>query len=302
MRRKRERYYSIWILSEGGGKIKKIRISERTAKFLKWTSFSIVVVFISCMITFIWGLPKIKDYGALKNKNYAYQNAIKNSLLQIDEIYKYLSDLKLLEKKIRITADIEGGNTALSLGTGGTGKEESESITPDTKALLAYKLEREISILKNEIINTKSNYEVLLSSVEEKSNYIRSIPLLWPVRGWVTSEFGFRWTPMLDTYRFHQGIDIATRIGAPIIAPADGTVTFTGWEGTYGKTIFIDHGYGISTRYAHLSEIYVSPGQRVKRWEAIGTVGDSGITTGPHLHYEIIINGVPVNPRDYLID
>jgi len=301
LKKKRERYYSIWIFSEGGGKVKKIRISEKMAKYLKWASITVAGIFFSCSIIFIWGLPKIREHATLKKEKFVYQNVIKNSLAQIDEIYKYISELKLLEKKIRVTAEIEGGNTAGASGTGGS-EEEMDGINFDNKALLTAKLEREMSKLKSEIINTKKNYEQLLPAIEEKSNYMRSIPLLWPVRGWVTSEFGFRWSPVLETYRFHQGIDIATRIGTPIIAPADGRVVFSGWEGTYGKTILINHGYGILTKYAHLSESYVSEGQMVKRWEVIGAVGESGITTGPHLHYEILINGVPVNPRDYLID
>ncbi len=299
MKKNKEKYYAIWFFSEGGGKIKKIRISEKMAKFLKWTFISGGVLFLSCIIIFIWGLPKIKGYGTLKSEKFRYQNVIKNSLAQIDEIYMYISELKLLEKKLRIIADIEGGNNTALLGTGGTG-EETESA--EEKVLLASKLERELSMLKNELINTKKDYEQILPILEEKSNYMRSLPILWPVRGWVTSEFGFRWTPTLETHRFHQGIDIATRTGTPVIAPADGIITFAGWEGTYGKTVLIDHGYGIVTRYAHLSEIYVNAGDRIKRWEAIGTVGDTGITTGPHLHYEIIINGAPVNPRDYLVD
>jgi murein DD-endopeptidase MepM/ murein hydrolase activator NlpD len=300
LKKKKEKYYAIWIFSEGGGKIKKIRISERMAKFLKWTSLSIGGLFFFCLIIFIWGFPKIKEHGTLKKENYIYQNVLKNSLVQIDEIYKYISELKLLEKKIRLTADIEGGNITSS-ATGGNDEEIGDE-TPENKILLSSKLERELSILKSEIQNTKRNYEELLPAIEEKRDYMRSIPLLWPVRGWVTSEFGFRFSPMVETYRFHQGIDIATRPGTPIIAPADGRVVFAGWEGTYGKTILINHGYGIVTRYAHLSEMYVSEGQMVKRWEVIGTVGDTGITTGPHLHYEVIVNGVPVNPRDYLID
>lgn len=302
MRRKAEKYYAIWIFSEGGGKVKKIRISEKMAKFLKWVSISGAGIFFSCLVIFIWGLPKIKEHATLKKEKMFYQNVIKNSLTQIDEIYKYISELKLLEKKIRVTADIEGGSNVVPFGTGGTEEENIEDINSENKPLLASKLEREISILKTEIINTKRNYEELLPSVEEKRDYMRSVPLLWPVRGWVTSEFGFRFSPVLETHRFHQGIDIATRPGTPIIAPADGRVVFAGWEGTYGKTVLINHGYGIVTRYAHLSEIYVSEGQMLKRWEVIGTVGDTGITTGPHLHYEVIVNGVPVNPRDYLID
>ena len=125
-------------------------------------------------------------------------------------------------------------------------------------------------------------------------------PNLWPVEGQVTGSFGERIDPFNGEGAFHSGVDIGSSYGHPIVAPADGFVTLTDTMGGYGRTIMIDHGNGISTRYGHLSGFAVTSGQHVQRGEVIGYVGASGRSTGPHLHYEVRINDTPVNPYKYL--
>src|SRR6202008_3866173 len=125
-------------------------------------------------------------------------------------------------------------------------------------------------------------------------------PNLWPVEGQVTGSFGERIDPFNGEGAFHSGVDIGSSYGAHIIAPADGMVTVTETMGGYGKTIMIDHGNGISTRYGHLSGFAVTAGQHVQRGAVIGYLGESGRSTGPHLHYEVRINDTPVNPYKYL--
>ena len=125
-------------------------------------------------------------------------------------------------------------------------------------------------------------------------------PNLWPVQGTVTGSFGEREDPFNGEGAFHSGVDISTDYGHPVIAPADGIVTEADMMSGYGRMIQIDHGRGISTRYGHLSAFAVTPGQRVHRGDVIGFVGQSGRSTGPHLHYEVRINNTPVNPSKYL--
>ena len=123
---------------------------------------------------------------------------------------------------------------------------------------------------------------------------------IWPAQGPVVSPFGMRWHPILGGYRMHTGIDIAAPYGAPIVASDDGVVLFVGWYGGYGNTVIVDHGGGYSTLYAHCSSILVSQGQAVQRGQAIARVGATGYATGPHLHFEIRVNGVPINPMTRL--
>ncbi len=153
----------------------------------------------------------------------------------------------------------------------------------------------------------KSNAKLRIENYREIKNYIatqRSLlaakPNSWPVRGWITSRFGPRKSPFFTTITNHEGIDIANEEGSSIKAPADGVVTFSGWQGSYGKLIVIDHGYGYSTRYGHMSRLLVNVGQRVRRGQVIGFMGSTGRSTASHLHFEIRVNGVPVNPLKYL--
>ena len=127
-----------------------------------------------------------------------------------------------------------------------------------------------------------------------------SAPNLWPVEGLITGSFGERIDPFNGEGAFHSGVDISASVGSSVVAPADGVVTFADFLGGYGRAIMVDHGHGISTRYGHLSSFAVTAGQYIHRGDTIGYVGLSGRSTGPHLHYEVRINDVPVNPHKYL--
>lgn len=135
---------------------------------------------------------------------------------------------------------------------------------------------------------------------EQQKNRVYSGELIWPVSGIVTSGFGMRLHPILGTYRMHTGIDIAASLGTPVKAAQSGTVIMAGVLGGYGNCIIIDHGAGLSTLYAHLNTINVSAGSIVTRGSIIGTVGSTGLSTGPHLHFEVRVNGEPRDPLNYL--
>lgn len=146
-------------------------------------------------------------------------------------------------------------------------------------------------------------------SIRQLETYLRrhrvrlaSTPSIWPSRGWITSTFGMRIDPYTGKNSIHRGIDIANQIGTPVIAPASGVVTFAGHKSGYGKLLIIDHGYGIRTRHAHLSEIAITVGDRVDRGVRIGKIGSSGRSTGPHLHYEVEVYGVNENPMNYILE
>ncbi len=141
-----------------------------------------------------------------------------------------------------------------------------------------------------------------LTNNSTTADWIRanSAPNLWPVEGQITASFGERIDPFNGEGAFHSGVDISAVVGSPVIAPADGSVTFADFLGGYGRAIMVDHGHGITTRYGHLSSFAVTAGQFIHRGDTIGYVGSSGRSTGPHLHYEVRINDAPVNPYKYL--
>jgi murein DD-endopeptidase MepM/ murein hydrolase activator NlpD len=142
----------------------------------------------------------------------------------------------------------------------------------------------------------------LWESLSERQSLLNATPNIRPAKGWFTSRFGYRVSPFTGRPALHAGLDIAAAPGAPVYAPADGVVTFAGYDEGYGKMITIDHGYGVTTRFGHNAQIYVQVGQKVSRWDVISSVGNTGRSTGPHVHYEVRVNGVPRDPALYILD
>lgn len=142
----------------------------------------------------------------------------------------------------------------------------------------------------------------LWETLSERQSLLNATPNIRPAKGWFTSKFGYRVSPFTGRPALHTGLDIAAAPGSPVYAPADGIVTFAGYDEGYGKMITVDHGYGVSTRFGHNAQIYVQVGQKVSRWDVIASVGNTGRSTGPHLHYEVRVNGVPRDPAIYILD
>ncbi len=154
--------------------------------------------------------------------------------------------------------------------------------------------------IKNILNFQFNNIEKCKKKFNEKDALTKATPSIWPTFGYMTAGFGERLHPVYGKKEFHRGIDIANHPGTSVYAAAYGRIEFAGWKDGYGYTIIIDHGYGYKTKYAHLKNIYVKVGTYVRRGELIGTIGSTGLTTGPHLHYEVLVTDKPVNPWGYL--
>jgi len=142
----------------------------------------------------------------------------------------------------------------------------------------------------------------LLKQLEDKRHGLASMPSIWPVRGWLTSRFGARISPFTGRRHHHGGIDISAAAGTPIHAPARGRVVSVGSRGPLGNSFSVDHGYGVKTMYGHNAEIFVNTGDRVERGQLIASVGNTGRSTGPHLHYVVQVGGKSRDPLDYIFD
>jgi len=158
----------------------------------------------------------------------------------------------------------------------------------------------ESSALKKRMENLDTSFDRLEQAWGERLKVLASTPSLAPVSGFFSDGFGWRRDPIDGSREFHKGVDIVAPNGTPVRASADGLVTAAGRMAGYGSMIHLAHGYGMGTRYGHLSRLMVTPGQRVKRGDVIGLVGSTGRSTGPHLHYEVFRTGVQVDPRKYL--
>jgi len=163
---------------------------------------------------------------------------------------------------------------------------------------------QQLDALRNSAMNGTASVGISMGEGRDSSlrDWMRlaAAPTLWPVVGRISGSFGERIDPFSGEGAFHRGVDISSDYGARIIAPADGVVRFADFMNGYGRTVLIDHGNGVSTLYGHMSGFAVTPGQLVRRGDAVGYVGQSGRSTGPHLHYEVRIFNTPVNPSKYL--
>ena len=230
---------------------------------------------------------------------------IKTFAADINSLKLKLVGLKSFEKKIRNIADIEENNNPENLfGVGGSIPEDLDTQIPITEKpnSLIREMHEQTQQFNLAAINQKKSFESLFNNLENQRNLLASTPAIRPTSGWISSKFGYRTSPFTGLREFHKGLDIATRTGTPIVATADGVVTFAGAKALIGKVIVIDHGHGMITRYAHLHKALKKRGDAVKRGDTIALVGNTGRTTGSHLHYEVHLNGLPVNPEKYILN
>jgi len=160
--------------------------------------------------------------------------------------------------------------------------------------------DRTFGVLKGVLGAIENRLAFVRTKVEGEQALARATPTIWPLAGWLSSGFGNRRDPIDGTRDFHPGLDIAANKGTPVRATADGTITSAAYSGNYGNAVLVEHGFGISTRFGHLSQFAVRDGQQVTRGDILGYVGSTGRVTGSHLHYEILLNGRPINPLQML--
>jgi murein DD-endopeptidase MepM/ murein hydrolase activator NlpD len=172
-------------------------------------------------------------------------------------------------------------------------KKTAEGLLTTTEEMI----ENLVLQIENQNANAPERKE--LADIASPAPFAESVPGIRPIDGPITSEFGMRVHPIRRTTLFHAGVDISASPGTKVLATGDGIVSFAGWDGGYGQKVSILHGYGFKTTYAHLSKALVREGQRIKRGDIIALTGNSGLSTGPHLHYEVQKNGVSVNPMAY---
>src|SRR5690606_10142966 len=213
-----------------------------------------------------------------------------------DEKYRLLAGLDPIDEDVR-KAGIGGPGTATLTGS------ELYRISPE-KGELAFSTAYDLNAMIRRAELLAQSWSEATSALEAEHERLASVPSIQPAVGYVSSAFTkSRWHPILNRARPHEGVDIVAPPGTPILAAARGRVTFAGMNGDYGWMVEIDHGNGLVTRYAHmLNRPPVTRGQRVERWQKIGEVGASGLATAPHLHYEVLRNGVPMNPNSYFFD
>ena len=162
--------------------------------------------------------------------------------------------------------------------------------------------ENTFALLKDLLQGLESRLQTVRSDVDKRNQLAAATPSIWPTHGWLSSSMGNRADPLTGEKDFHPGLDISADKGDPVYATADGKISHAASAGNYGNLVIVEHGYGLETRYGHLSLFKVKAGQAVKRGDLLGLVGSTGRTTGPHLHYEVRANGRILNPLQLLLN
>lgn len=226
-------------------------------------------------------------------------NALKDRLLALNEF----------EKKIRVMANLDKRPESANLfGVGGPIPRtlDPKMALGEQRNSLVREMNSQVDQLTLAAVHQDRRFQTLAAHIEKQQGLLASTPTIRPIdpdtEHLVTSRFEYRLSPFTNVREFHKGYDISAREGTPIYATATGTVTFAGDKGLLGKTVIIDHGHGFTTTYGHCSRILRVQGEKVRRWDPIALVGNTGSSTGPHVHYEVALHGVPVNPEKYFLN
>jgi murein DD-endopeptidase MepM/ murein hydrolase activator NlpD len=237
--------------------------------------------------------------NALEVENGSYRAATGELTTQIQSLEGVINDLgaraSLDPAQVRAMQKLPA--VVKARAAGGT----QTSSTAVTNFVTAFSSpEDTFGVLRDLLQGLESRLRFVRRDVEQREALAAATPSIWPTHGWLTGTFGGRSDPFTGEPGFHQGIDISTDKGQPVVAPADGTVETAAYTGDYGNFITLKHRFGLATRYGHLSAFEVKPGQQVKRGDVLGYVGSTGRSTGAHLHYEILVNGQLINPLQIL--
>lgn len=298
-------YITILIFGHKTSKTRHLKIRKKTVKVgLYLSAFAILsVTFFFC--DYIQVKKKAFELSWLRQETQRQKSQIHFFASKIGEMEKQISKLKEFDKRIRIIANLEKGQETPSfMGMGGPSPSdlrEKLKVEGDEKGLV-HQMRIDVDRLQAEVASRETSLSELEKVLQSKQEILTHTPSIWPVQGWVTSDFGFRTNPFTGLTQMHEGIDISNRIGTIVVAPANGFVSDIGNDWIHGKFLVISHGFGMTTRYSHLNKVLVKVGQKVKRGDKIAEVGTTGKTTGPHLHYEVRLNGIPVNPMRYILN
>lgn len=327
---------TLWIMTNELEPTRKWVISASGIKVLGLLAGIALLVVVAGLVDYVGLLAQSVENKRLKAENAQMVGQLQVIEGKVSSLENSLERVKSFTTKLKLITNIdsEDRNLNLSMGSQPAPNQPVEDLEqPMASRPPLHELEKEdaefnqkkpLNELRGELSTQPGkDYQVLAIRIDkailetsmreqsvidlwevlsERQSLLSSTPSIRPARGWSTSRYGYRISPFSGKPAFHSGIDIAAAPGSPVFAPGDGVISYAGYDDSYGKLVTVDHGYGVTTRFAHLSQAYVQVGQRVSRWDVIASVGSSGRSTGPHLHYEVRVNGVPRNPMLYILD
>lgn len=282
------KYHTVIVVPHARARLRKLRISNRQ---LAIAVSALAVLTLASVLTtwsFFTKTVNLKELAQVREENESLRQVNRSFEDSIRTLQKQLGEFEDRTRQLAIVAGLDELGVGQQAGIGG-----EESLLADQVDLYG---------LKSRSTHLDRSLSQVDAKLTERLRLMASTPAIAPVKGILTSSFGTRRDPITGKRASHRAIDIATAPGSNVVASADGIVVRTGRIGGLGKAVYLSHGYGITTRYAHLSSIEVTPGQRIERGDLLGRVGSTGRATGYHLHYEVRVDGSAVNPLAYILD
>ena len=304
--KKKNKLYSVIIISDATSTNKEFSISSKLIKRILISVFVLLFIFGFIIFDYLSISFDKEKMIKLKIDNERKNKTITELTLKMDELSISLKKMVDYKERILIASGLKSPLALKEVGSGGGPIIDSSALKSTTDNIL-------INKQSNNILDKAHKLAINAKKVENTLKYVNSVidlqkvrlastPSIWPTKGYLTSFFGWRTHPFTGKRNFHYGQDIATQLGNDVLATADGFVLVVAHQNALGNLIVIDHGFGFTTRYAHLSGFNVKEGVRVKRGQVIGFVGNTGRSTAPHLHYEVRVFGKAQNPLNYIID
>jgi len=284
--------FTVLIIPEGSHQVRRFSVLRRSLHIAAGAALFLVLGFILMGFGYFRVSVDQSELEELRTQAVDREKEIGRLAATLDQLRQDLTILAQNDAKVRVLANLTPSKPDSLSGVGGPPEETAgENLSA---------IQQKIDALAREIDLRRSSQEEVQGMLNDQRSLLAAKPTGWPVKGWMTSAFGMRRSPFTGHRKMHEGVDIASRTGTPVYATADGIVSKAETAAGYGKLVVVDHGYGYKTYYAHNSKIFVKVGQRVKRNDRIAAVGNTGSSTGSHVHYEVHLNGVPVNPKKYL--
>lgn len=303
------KFYTIIFLPGASATARRLHLTERAFRLAVagGIGFALGVTFL--LFHFLWVQVDMGELRRLRGEA-EEKRALE---VKIASLEKELNRMQELDRRIRTIAGLDKGTPETPaaaaqpalLGVGGPegrlGEAVEDAFQGDRERLIE-KMFNDLQQIEREMATRQQSFEQLRGFLEQQKSRLAATPSIWPVRGWLTSGYGLRVSPFTGNRQLHEGIDVAGPRGLPVLATADAIVTFSGKLAGFGNAVVLNHGFGFKTFYAHNETNKVRVGQTAKRGQIIATLGSTGYSTGPHLHYEVLVNDAPVNPMKYIID
>lgn len=296
-----KRRWTLVIVPPGSGASRVFEVSQSLLKLVAGAGVVALLLAIVLGYSTYSRTLHLSHASAVEKENRALSSEIAQMSGRLDSLSDTLDIIAQRDSRIRLLANLDPIDPQVQLaGIGGPERLRAEPTSPIARE--AERVEVDLNALVRRANLLAASFREAADSLASNRQRLEATPSIMPTQGWLSSAFSsMRAHPILHMARPHEGIDVSAPMGAPIEAPANGVVMSARWETGYGNTLEISHGYGIVTRFAHASKLLVGAGQRVTRGQRVALVGSTGLATGPHLHYEVHVNGRPVDPLRYIL-